>query len=219
MFQQQMSDLTLPRLLYGPSMREAHKRWRDVARKAAKSRSWATALCDAEVMRLEDVKGDFACNNASALLFIGENLWIDDMLGILQDVCTQRVPDPGEWSAIMTDLVLSGLDHFWFALETCVTGSWLGESRDAGEKRRTAVMLLPKLLRWWPQICLFDHRFSQGQKTGNSLRGWPGWSAGLAHICLDLGVGRSNVDKLAATNPMAAANMASVWLDDSEIPE
>ena len=213
------SILVVPRFLYGPKMSQAHRRWKAVARKAAKSGSWEVALAGVEFMPLEEVKGDFACNNSHALLFTGENLWLNDTFEALFHATADRAcssEDPDAWAKFLEGLTGSGLDHFWFALSVCVTGVGIIKWRDIRERRRTARVFLSKLLRWWPQLCVYDQRFSMGQKMG--IRGWPGWAAGLAILCEDLGVKSSDIDKFS-DDPVEAAKLAADWLEKPPMPK
>jgi hypothetical protein len=93
-------------------------------------------------------------------------------------------------------------------------GVGFGMWRDPEQKLNTAKLCLPKLLRWWPQICLFDQRFSHGTFFGDSqvARGWPNWAAGLCNLCMDLGVPYSEMNRLDAS-PEEAAKIAAEWLE------
>lgn len=209
-----LPKLTVPQFLYGELMSDAHKQWKRVARKIVKTGSWEAGLEGINVLDFKDVKGDFACDNASKLLFIGENLWINGIFEILSDACADRWPENGDWSPKSQEFVVSGLNYFWFASAFCVTGAWLGEFRSALEKRASAKLIIPKLLKWWPILCIFDRRFSHGQKTGDVLRGWPLWAGGLAKSCSDLGVPRQELEQLSKVNPVEAGVLAAAWLQE-----
>jgi hypothetical protein len=194
-------------------MSECHRRWKSVARKAAKTGSWETALSGVEFMPLDQVQGDFSVNNASALLFEGDNLWLNDTFEVLSDVTADRAcssEDPDAWAKSLEGLTVSGLDHFWFALCLCVTGVEIIMWRDLNERRRVAQLCVPKLLHWWPQLCVFDQRFSHGQKTG--MRGWSLWAQGLRTLCEDLGARRADVTGRMFLGPQALAESAAEWL-------
>jgi len=212
----QITNLLVPCVLYGSSRGQSHRQWKRIAKKAAKTGSWEAALVGVEFMPLDDVRGDFSCNNSNGLLFEGENLWLDDTFEILFHVTADKAcssNDPDAWAKLLEKLTVSGLDYFWFSLCLCVAGVGIVRWRDRNESRRTACLCLEKLLRWWPQICTYDRRFSLGQKTGDALRGWSGWSSGLCGLCIYLGAKREEILRLTEISPQEAGKVAAGWLE------
>jgi hypothetical protein len=213
------TNLMVPRLLYGASRAQSHRRWKSVARKAAKTGAWEAALSGIEFMPLDQVQGDFSVDKAFPRLFTGENLWVDETYSILLDVTADHLNstqgledpvDPNDWAKLLERLTVSGLDHFWFALCLCVTDREIIMWRDLGERQRVARLYISKLLHWWPQLCVYDQRFSAGQKFG--LRGWNIWARGLNTLCRQFGVPWSDIQGRVAMGPQALADAAAEWL-------
>jgi hypothetical protein len=210
-------SLTVPKFLYGPSRSGAHRRWKAFAKRAIKVDSWKVALGGVELMTIEEVKGDFSAGNSRAIMFEGENLWLDECFedflmaiprGLSSDADAERI----------CQLTSTGLDHFCFALIFSVAGAGMGMWRSPANKRKTACLCLPKMLRWWPIIRTFDQRFSQGQKACKMsgglpmFRGWPSWGAGLGNLLNDLGMTWEESTCLAEAGPDMAADIAAEWL-------
>ena len=182
----------VPSLLCG-RLGDASRSWKRVATRAARDGHWQTALADVEMVPVDHTPGEIALSRAWGGPR-GDNVWACCIVEGVKKACMARAgsiysPDARElWYTSMRDLVLSGMDHFWFCLGVLGRDSAYFPMKtpltEFPDQRAVARVQLEKLLRWWAQICRLDDRMGTMRKPAHK---WT-WSVVPASLCVELGV-------------------------------
>lgn len=166
-------QLMVPAFMVGLH-RDVMRRSQRLFKKVLKDRSWQPALSKEEFVHIDDTPGvllihaDYSLTDEENLVLYEPNGYVD-----LMDMYEDK-----ELPLVLRDLMIEGSNSFWFCLGfVCGFGQWLTTGPwPAGETARTARMLWPKILRWWPHFVARNDRFF----LFRNLVGWPQWGVQTA---------------------------------------
>jgi hypothetical protein len=188
---------------------DASRKWKSIAKRAARDGKWDAALATVEMIRIDDAPGEIPLSHAFGMPR-GENVWTcaivpgiskvaQEVAGDLYDPHTREL-----WYRVMRDLMLDGMDHFWFCLGVLGRDSAYFPARtshdDPDDQRRVAHAMLGKLLRWWPAMCGVDERMG-GYFHG--IEPWT-WRVVPLSLCYALGMSKDRNEELATMTPQQA---------------
>jgi hypothetical protein len=177
----------MPAILIGRS-KQAVSRWRTVTRRAAKVGSWEQALRDVPMVAIDHAPGDLLFHH-----FAGPHDWPNVVLHAVHDhfATDTRRDDRAEWSVLKRQLLLDGINHFWFTLAS-LAGHWGLIVCDASDQERQVMTraILRSFVHWWPEFIRLSPRFLG---SGDHPLRWPQWGREVLAICSHLNVSQEQI--------------------------
>ena len=168
---------TVPRLLIG-SAAGVKSRWRTVARRIIRLAQVEAAMKNLEFVHVDDAPGLLVAKLHRGFASSTEDIVLYPTLEVLGDLVSDLTNNKHEYYIVCRQLLMDGMDHFWFCLCFVATGGfWLplmdrSYDADRDEVRR---VVLKKILRWWPHLCARNSRFAGSDRQPFP---WPRWFGG-----------------------------------------
>ncbi len=168
-----MSNTDIPAILCGRHAGVV-RQWRRVAKRAVALGSIVEAVADLEFVPIDETPGNLILAGDGGPLVEGENVIlypaVDELLDAVQQSCGE---DHARWVPRWDAMVVPALDHFWFALSALAPqGRADAHLYKHPEKAEKSLVLLRKLVRWWPEFCKLDDRFSEGMALPQNGYRW-----------------------------------------------
>jgi hypothetical protein len=108
-----------------------------------------------------------------------DRIVIYEVMRVLTELIIEMTKNTHEVYIVTRQLMMDGLDHFWFCLCFAAPGGLslpkMSSDYDAdrAEARRVVVQ---KILKWWPHLCARADRFERDEFTSSPLPFWTGVS-------------------------------------------
>ena len=188
--------------------------WRRIIKKAVRSGTWAVVLNDLQFVALSEIDMPILLIGNTHMLLAAE-VCIRPYIVIPQlfDTTFENSASRDLFYSCFRDLVIGGLDHFWFAL------AFLGSQRALPEKTSFHTVrasdtrrIMLKVLKWWPLLCRLQDRFSSDIIS----LPWPHWAMGLLGMWYDAGLEKQLYFRLISVKPIVAGEMLRQSLEELE---
>lgn len=205
-------QLLVPKALWG-RYRNVKPKWIRIVKKALKTGSWDAALEGKEMIRVEDMPGnmilkgpDSFCQGDNLLLYVvGEELMHTALVGAYNEKRTSQ-------EILHRELVLQGMNYFWFALGM-LAGSCIPNKTDyEAEKPQVWRKILEGILNWWPHFCQIDEKIKYSGTPLEETESMPTWYFWVLLHYQEIGAPIEEIRKLKPVDPVLAIETLRQWL-------
>lgn len=196
--------------------RQVRRTWGKIARVAARSGSWETALEGAEWLPIDQTDGlillhgpDSGVKTSNMLLFTVARTVAEDVLWKVHHDDREAV-----YQALKR-LTLEGLPQFWFCLVLLAPWGFPKKTSFEHEQRVLAYRILSGLIKYWDCFCELDHRIASNALNAEFgiAPGWPSWMLSPQYYGNLLGVPfEPGVPILSESDPVKAGETIREWL-------
>jgi len=167
----------VPRFLIG-SAASVNSRWRPVARRIVRLAQIDAGTKDVDFVHVDDARGLLVAKLHRGFSSSTENIILYPILQGLGDLVLDLTNSKHEYYIVCRQLLMNGMDHFWFCLCFVATGRfwlpWMDQSYDA-DRAEVRRVVLNKMMRWWPHLCARSARFAGSDQQPLP---WPRWFGG-----------------------------------------
>ncbi len=163
--------------------REVIDRWRPIAKRVFRKAEFGQAMNGTQFIHVDDAPGRlvFLAHFASRPRI--PNVLTYPILSELSQLTYDMTKSRHSWYCVKRQLLLDGLDAFWFSLCFVANGGdfWRFTMPPGYEEDRAIVrrLAIEKVLRWWPHFCARNDRFAH---LDGDPSPWPTWGSGLFSV-------------------------------------